>query len=365
MDVPQFSIGVRTSKRVKHKKVVKGKPRRSRYDKKYIAGSQFTFQTWFLLPRAPFAVNILLDRRPNLQETMNYIKSKRPKRRFYNTFNLAEIHDLIPTASDYLLGITAADTKEATRLAFLNESVRRRIKTLVRHWKRSRFSRANEEDLITVERPVKEVIVYDWPARKSYHFEASTIMRCLTRRILSHDLLFIQPLEPVNPYTNLPFTLGNMHSIIDQLRTYGMTHWALEALRAAQYHWPTFKLMAEKPLQMDALKKTFLEGTDDACDLLYDFIESEHGIHGRGFNEDVYLWAIKNAEKSPHIMKWRQLCYTYYYSAILYKDIPIKAKVIYSNALKTAYSKGIFNLPKSIINMAQQSASPASDQDDL
>jgi hypothetical protein len=154
-----------------------------------------------------------------------------------------------------------------------------------------------------------------------------------------------------------------MHSVIDQLRMHGMTHWALEALRSAQYVWCIFKTVNERALQMDALKKTFLDGAD-ARDLIYDFIESEHSIHERGFNEDVYLWAITHADKSPHIQKWRNLCYTYYHSAILYKDIPIKAKAIYANALKVANAKGIFNIPKGIINMALQSVLPGPGEED-
>jgi len=317
------------------------------------------FKTWYLLPRSTdFNINLLLDRRPNFRETANYIKSKRPKRRFYNTFSVQCIHHLLPNASDYLLGITQAQANEAMRLAFLNESVRRRFKTLVNRWRRSTFTRANDEDLITVERPVKEVTVYDWVERKTYHFEASTILRCITRRILNHDLLFIQPLEPANPYTNLPFTLGNMHSIIDQLRAHGLSHWALEALRSAQYDWATFKLVHEKALQLDALKKTFLEKTDEARDLIFDFIESEYSIYQKDCEYDVYRWALINAPTSPHIQTWYKLCYTYYYSAIIFKDIPIKAKIVYNNALNAARNAGCFMIPTYLSNrLTQQYAS--------
>ena len=362
MEAETFSIGTaykRPTRKPKprHLKQVWPQSRSSinRYQRPQIWDRPVIFQTWYLLPRSTnFNVNLLLDRNPNFKETVNYIKSKRPKRRFYNTFNIQVIHDLIPNASDYLLGITKAQANEAMRLAFLNESVRRRFKALVNRWRRSTFTQANEEDLITVERPVKEVIVYDWTERKTYHFEASTILRCITRRILNHDVLFIQPLEPVNPYTNLPFTLGNMQSIIDQLRVHGFSHWTLEALRSAEYNWEYFKIAHEKPLQLDALKKTFLEKTDEARDLLFDFIDSEYNIHGADFESDLYRWALVNAASSPHIQCWNKLCYTYYYSSIMYKDIPIKAKTIYTRALKTAYNSGCFSIPTYLSNRMAQ-----------
>jgi hypothetical protein len=319
------------------------------------------FQTWYILPRGTnFNINLLLDRSPSFYKTVTYIKSKRPKRRFYNTFKIQAIHHLLPNASDYLLGFTKAEVNEAMRLAFLNESVRRRLKTLVKHWRRSKMSRANEEDLITIERPKKEVIIYDWSALKTYHFEASTILRCITRRILNHDVLFIQPLEPVNPYTNVPLTLGNMQSVIEQLRGHGLSHWALEALRSTQYDWATFKITHERALQIDALKKTFLELTGETRDLVFDFIESEYSIYGIDFDGALYKWALARAPNTPHIEGWRKLCYTYYYSAILYKDIPIKAKIIYTNALHAARNNGFFSIPTYLSNrMAQEYASQA------
>jgi hypothetical protein len=213
----------------------------------------------------------------------------------------------------------------------------------------------NDEDLVTMEAPKKEIALYDWSARMVYRFEATTILRCIVRRITTHETLFTNPLRPVNPYTNLPLSLGYLHHIINELRKYGLTHWSLEALRSLSYDWEAFKLIYEQRLQLDALKLTFLDKTGPQLrELVFAFIESEYSINDKDFDEPTYKWALLHTSESPHIKEWHNLCYAYYYTEIAYKGIPLKGKMIYEIAFGVARYKNIFNIPVSIKNRMKQ-----------
>lgn len=319
--------------------------------------AKFNPKCWLIIPCMHLSMNvrILLTRSPTFKDAMDYIKSKRPRRRFYNLFTLFERHDLIPGISDYLLGITNNDIKEAVRLAYLNESVRRRLSALARRWIRSKMKPVNDEDLVTMEAPKREITLYDWNARMLYRFEATTILRCIVRRITTHETLFTNPLEPVNPYTNLRLSLGHLHHIIDRLRHYGLTHWTLEGLRSVSYDWQAFILVYEQRLQLESLKLTFMDKTSPQLrELIFSFIESEYSINDKEFDEPTYKWALLHTSETPHIKEWHNLCYAYYYTEIAYKQIPLKGKMIYELAFSVARYKNIFNIPLSIKNRMKQ-----------
>jgi hypothetical protein len=201
--------------------------------------------------------------------------------------------------------------------------------------------------------PVKRVDLYDWTQNRIYTFEASTIFRCLTKRLTTHDGMFATPLEPVNPYTNMKLTIGQLHSVVEKLRSYGLSHWSLEALRNARYCWCEFTNINDTALQMAAMRAVFSDlNSTDLHDTLFDFIDAEYTNNDADIDSEMYRWLIKNAMDSEHMSQWRRLCHDFYKNNILYRDIPIKQKLY---ALKIAAEAGsLCKIPRELYQLRKR-----------
>jgi hypothetical protein len=178
-------------------------------------------------------------------------------------------------------------------------------------------------DPVTLDEPVKPVLLYDWKQRRVYTFEARSIFIDIQRRILTHDQLFINPQLPRNPYTNERLRTWQMMHVFDQLRAYGLTHWTIESLRSLRYDWPSFTHTNGVPLRLEALQGTFHEpNTEDCNDLVLDFIETEHFNTNKVYYQTLYEWALEFRPEHPKVVCWRALCRTYYKFVIMYDSHP-------------------------------------------
>ena len=74
-------------------------------------------------------------------------------------------------------------------------------------------------DLHTVtEIPLESrITIYDYPTRSCYAFHTNTLERILTTSLSYHAYGIASPQAPKNPYTNVPFTLAQNLSILQQL----------------------------------------------------------------------------------------------------------------------------------------------------
>jgi len=304
---PHFSIGVKGRVAKRKKRPAFASP---------IVAEPFVPKTWYILP-------LPID--PTLKNLMNRIgKSFRDA---LITVHCVENSIKKAGFTDRLLGFTPDHIHSAYAIIRLNNLTERRLRRFAIQWKRRHLKRANEEDLITMDVPIKEVILYDWAQKCTYHFEASSILRCIVKRLIYHAGHFATPIMPANPYTNVTLTTGQLLSITDQLKAFGFTHWALEALRAAQYSWLQFTTVNDLPLQMEAMKNTFGDTNNpELHETLYDFIDSEYTINDMEFDSGIYRWAIQNAIDSPHMLEWRKLCLKYYWTSLIYREVPIKQK---------------------------------------
>ena len=232
-------------------------------------------------------------------------------------------------ASPRLLGISEQHVSYAYRVIHMNEYMQRIMQRFATRWRFRRLVKANEEDLITMEKPLKPVELYDWAQRRIYSFEAATIFQCIKKRLLYHEGMFATPLKPVNPYTNTNLSPGQLHHILEQLRSYGLTHWCLEAIRTSVYCLGEFKLVNDMALQLEAMKHVFkdLAGADFR-DTIFDYIESEYCINEEEMDKATYRWAITHAMDNEHMVKWRKLCYAYYKNQIVFRDVPLKRHII-------------------------------------
>jgi hypothetical protein len=207
---------------------------------------------------------------------------------------------------------------EMWNLIRLNQKIRWAFKRLIQRWRCQRLRQVNTEDVVTMEKPKQPVYIYDWAARTKYVFEASSLFRgikaCLT---LHHDLI-PTPKAPINPFTNQPLTLGQLHFTLAALRAAGYADWTTEMLRVSTYEIDTFKRRANTQLRVSALKHLFADTSDEGyVDLLYDFIDFCHDDVGAEMvRKDVWEWMIQNRSNYIRIQTWRGYCYQYYHGLI-------------------------------------------------
>ena len=210
-------------------------------------------------------------------------------------------------------------------LMIQNQRLRNAFGALARRWIRAKKIReGNEEDLMTGEVPKKPIVLEDFENRWRYSFEPSTILRdMVSRLLLSTATVFPSPKLPRNPYTNTDMTQGQFLSIMQQLRTLGKAHWALEALYSVQYNIEQFSKDMHFKLRSAIIHNIFSNPDDSSAkELVLDFIEDEYENHKEECDYALYKWALDNVPESRHIQDWRKLCYEQH--RLAYSNTPTK-----------------------------------------
>jgi hypothetical protein len=211
--------------------------------------------------------------------------------------------------------ITPVLLNESRRTILENQRIRSTLTRFARCILRKRIRSANEVDIVTGEVPVNPVYLTDWDSRRRYVFEADTIRRDMTERLLIHTFLFPKPQVPRNPYTNSNMTYGQLVSVIQQLKKY-KTNLFLEALYLARGDVARFEREMYWKLRSEIVRRTFLNPRDeDAISTLKEFIEDYHTMNNMPYDEDVYDWAFENSILCPRLSEWRAACYEYYRKA--------------------------------------------------
>jgi len=198
-------------------------------------------------------------------------------------------------------------------LAAENQRYRVLFQGLARAWLLKRIKSANEEDLLTGESPKKLVSVYDWPGRSLYRFEASTILRDMTSRLMNHSYLFPTFQLPRNPYTNVDLNVMQFFSVMKQLRSHGQTNWKLEALLELQYSMSQFKEKFGESVKREIIDRQFANlKSEETIDILLEHIQDQHELHNSRFNKAIYEWTLKNTDCSALRMQfWIKNCKEY------------------------------------------------------
>lgn len=133
----------------------------------------------------------------------------------------------------------------------------------------------NLEDPVTLDAPNKLVRVLDFPRRLSYIFEASTLRKTIESRITHSDYMFPNPLAPINPFTNSPFTRGQLLSIITQCKKLGEFSWILDRLYGSDGDLVLFALRFRQPLKILAIENHFKGSVDKYIEEVLDFFQVE------------------------------------------------------------------------------------------
>ena len=122
------------------------------------------------------------------------------------------------------------------------------------------------------------VRVYDWGSRSVYHFHASTIHNNITAALRYQSYGISIPKYPKNPYTNIPWSTGQLTVIFDQIhRSFWNTgrrfmSAAAQVFYRARMSLIQFQLLYGDELDIDAAKRFFYDRTSEGWDFIYDEI---------------------------------------------------------------------------------------------
>lgn len=192
------------------------------------------------------------------------------------------------------------------------------FRRLLYRWMERKFKVSNEEDLLTGEAPKHLVTLRVNTERSIYQFEATTLMRDMVERLLSHSYLFPKLLMPRNPFTNCELTQVQFFSVMAQLRKAGHTHWLLEGLASCRYELHDFKERFVSAIKKHIILAEFKKPGTETLDLIHNFIEDHHNKNFELFNRSLYSWALTHQLTHIRIRTWMNLCRDYY--IMIYTD---------------------------------------------
>jgi hypothetical protein len=215
-----------------------------------------------------------------------------------------------------------AKVEELKNAIFKCNQLRWQFRKFLNHWRLKKCNKANEEDLFTCEVPKYPVQIVDWSLKSIWVFEAQSVMRDITNRLLHHDGCFEDPLTPRNPYTNLPLTSSQTISVWSQLMSYPVpASLPFTAYRASKMNLLNFRYEHRIYLSLYALRKTFEDiSFYETREKILDFIEMAFDRQGIDLNIDAYEFALKKFPDTPQLHRWKYLCQKYHEFELKYSN---------------------------------------------
>jgi hypothetical protein len=203
---------------------------------------------------------------------------------------------------------------EVKRLMYLNQSVRFAMKKCIQYWRVKRFKCANETDSVTLEVPKNPIILYDWASKRKYVFEPNTLLKCTTDRLQFTVNLFVKPTPPLNPFTNVPLTYGQLHFLIDELSRRGRCNWILLAFRDSDYSLDSFLKHHRQSLQFYTIRKEFGTTLSESAKICISSFRDDRyeDISSCYYVNHIWEWAIENIPNHPDVDAWVSITRRYY-----------------------------------------------------
>jgi hypothetical protein len=171
----------------------------------------------------------------------------------------------------------AADQLEA--FFCRNQRVRFQMRRIFMAWSSQKMRRrvVGETDVGTMEPiPTHALMrVYDWNSRAIYQFHYYTIYRQLVGSLRYQSMAISSPRLPKNPYTNLPWSIGQLVAIYDQLHPMMWQHGRRFLDPAAQIFYRSklcliaFRKAFHFQLDIDCAHQFFHDPTSEYWDEIY------------------------------------------------------------------------------------------------
>jgi hypothetical protein len=224
------------------------------------------------------------------------------------------------------------------------------FKRLLHMMRFRRLQRANEEDLVTGEVPKHLVQIVSWVEKRVYTFEAYTLMKDITERLLHHDGFFEEPQVPRNPFTNIPFTESQTISVWNSLSRAGIpVSSAFTLFRTSRYDMKKFKKENSIFLKLNTLRRTFREVRSyDYRERLMDFISYCYDVETIECETASFKYIIYYYPEHPLIKRWSALCERYYEPDILFSGNSQIIHTLKEEVLDDTYE--ILHLQREIIS---------------
>ncbi len=192
----------------------------------------------------------------------------------------------------------------------------------------------NTEDPVTLEKPKKPIFVTDIAQKCTFLYEASTLRRAMSDKLITSDYMFPKPSFPVNILSNKEFSLGQIKYVYDQLKQHGEISWSLERFRASHFNLNRFKIRNKQALKLEAISFHFLKQQDSSKETVLDFFDLRAFMNHL---DTSYLeWFTLNYMKEPYVSytkKWIELARQYYDATELHEIIRIESIFLKTNLL--------------------------------
>jgi hypothetical protein len=225
------------------------------------------------------------------------------------------------------------------------------FKRLLHHMRFKSLQRANEHDLVTGEVPKHPVQIVSWAEKRVYTFEAYTLMKDITERILHHDGLFEDPQVPRNPFTNLPLTQAQTISVWNSVSRASIPVSSTFTLfRNSRFNMERFIQENLLFLKLNSLRKTFKEARSyDYKERMLDFIQYCYTVETIDCSIQAFRYAMINYPNHHLIKKWSGLCLRFYETDILYQGNPVLIHQVKEVVLDETYT--ILHLQRELISL--------------
>jgi hypothetical protein len=217
-----------------------------------------------------------------------------------------------------------------------NQRLRWIFKRFFIGWKLKKAREINDSDFITLSPMNHPIRVYNLSSGCVYNFDSQSLLLHIHKRLLHNDGQIPDPLVPVNPFTNEPFSLSQLLGIHSAMKAQGKTTWTLEALAKSQFQIEHFLNIYRKPLRLHAMKSILFDYSDwEGRSTLLNFMDTHHEEHGAVFQKNLYSFFLREMPDEDKIQQWRNLCREYYEQEILAEDEDERTNAFYRVRIKT------------------------------
>ena len=224
------------------------------------------------------------------------------------------LHTLIaPPVKPNYFTMKPDEVKELCKAFFENIRARWAFRKLLLIWKLRRCKPKNENDPMTLDTIKDLVEIIDLPTKSIYRFEAKSLARAWRSNLLNHDGVFPDPKMPINPLTNLPFHLLQVHSALKTIKQKGQTDWVLDSFQSTTYDLDLWQRKFSVPLKIESLNSILADKSSyDRYDILMDFAELQYDYHNISFPKKMFEWLFLKHHTYDYINSWVRACKKFY-----------------------------------------------------
>lgn len=201
------------------------------------------------------------------------------------------------------------------------------FKILLYKWRLNTYTLVNDVDPITLQCPVKPLTFISHRKLK-YTYDAISLFKDIHLTLLQHQAFIPSPQTPKNILTNEPFTYIQQISILNQIKAYGYTSWAIEGYISSGYSIDKFSTMFRVNLLAYSAKMTILDFDDyEGGDTIYNFIlemHIENNINLSSRHKNIFKWIIYHLNTDKFYINWRNKCIQWYENDIYNGDSNIR-----------------------------------------